>query len=89
MIASGIPKAAFCDSMGVHLLWKGTLMSLEFLELLSQVPDAPECAGGALATLAPLLVRTLGTVGLLALGWRQRGIIRRLGLQGRDLFHLR
>ena len=61
-----------------------------------------QTAGGALATLAPLLVRTLGTGGLLALGWRQRGIIRRLGrlsqlrlqfrdtgLQGRDLFHLR
>ena len=44
--------------MSVHLLWKGTLMSLEFLELLSQVPD-PRRAQGRKWLLGPVLLATV------------------------------
>jgi hypothetical protein len=44
--------------MSVHLLWKGTLMSLEFRELLSQVPD-PRRAQGRKWLLGPVLLATI------------------------------
>ena len=54
----GFPKRYLSESIGVHLIRRGALMTLKFLKLLSQIDD-PRRAQGKKWQLAPLLLATI------------------------------